>query len=319
VSVKQWQKHYGEVLDNVGGFDVIDCKSCGFKHIIPIPSFEELNEMYKSKYYEKVDNFFNERFLEDKDWYDLVFKDRYDSFEKILGFRGNILDIGCGGGYFLLYGKNRGWATLGIDPSIQSINHCKSIGLDVIEGYFDENLSEKLANKFDVVHLSEVLEHVPDPENTIFSIKKTLKPGGIVCIVVPNDYNPFQVSLIKACNFKPWWVAPPHHINYFDFSSLENLLEKVGFTVILKETSFPIDIFLLMGDDYVSNDNLGRICHTKRKTFEKNLALAGLNDLKRNIYKALANLNIGREVVIYARIKDYIRGQYVGTKAKRNY
>jgi 2-polyprenyl-3-methyl-5-hydroxy-6-metoxy-1,4-benzoquinol methylase len=300
VSEKQWQNHYGEVLDSVNGFDVIDCKICGFKHIIPIPSPQELEDMYKSKYYQNVE-FFNERFLEDKDWYDLVFKDRYDSFEKILGYNGNILDIGCGGGYFLLYGKNRGWITLGIDPSIQSINHCKSIGLDVIEGYFDENLSEKLANKFDVVHLSEVLEHVPDPENTIFSIKKTLKPGGIVCIVVPNDYNPFQVSLIKTCNFKPWWVAPPHHINYFDFSSLENLLEKVGFTVILKETSFPIDIFLLMGDIYVGNDNLGRICHTKRKTFEKNLALAGLNNLKRNIYKALANLNIGREVVIYAR------------------
>lgn len=37
------------------------------------------------------------------------------------------------------------------------------------------------------------------------------------------------------------------------------------------------------------------------KSFEKSLAKAGLNNFKRDIYKAFSKLNIGREVVIYAR------------------
>lgn len=211
------------------------------------------------------------------------------------------MDIGCGGGYFLQYGKKLGWDTFGVDPSVQSINHCKSLGLNVVENFFDEHLAEKIQDRFNVVHLSEVLEHVVDPINFIGLIRKVLRPGGIMCIVVPNDYNPFQLALKKACGFNPWWVAPPHHINYFNFNSLESIIKKSGFKIILKETSFPIDIFLLMGDNYVGNDNLGRICHTKRKTFEKNLAKAGLNNFKRDIYKAFSKLNIGREVVIYAR------------------
>lgn len=302
MNTRKWHEHFGKILDSKDGYDVIDCVTCGFKHIIPIPTDEELSKIYTNDYYKHVDNFFDDRFQEDKDWYDLVYADRYDTFEQLLpkGKR-SLLDIGCGGGYFLKYGKDRKWHTLGVEPSTQAYKHLKDLGLDVINDFFCNDIAKKFENQFDVVYLNEVLEHIPNPTLTLSLIKKVLSPDGLVCIVVPNDYNPFQQSLVKVCNFKPWWVAPPYHINYFDFLSLENLLKKVGFKVILKETSFPIDMFLLMGDNYVGNDPLGRICHTKRKLFEKNLSFAGFNELKRNLYRALASLNIGREVIIYAR------------------
>jgi hypothetical protein len=96
-------------------------------------------------------------------------------------------------------------------------------------------------------------------------------------------------------------VGPPHHLNYFDFSSLSRLVESVGFEVVLTEATFPIDMFLLMGDNYVDNELLGRQCHQKRKTLEQNLAKAGMTDLKRRWYQALASLGLGREVQIFAQ------------------
>ena len=154
---------------------------------------------------------------------------------------------------------------------------------------------------FDVVNMSEVLEHVPNPKKIIEIAHQLLSPGGIFCAVVPNDYNPFQITLNKSCNFSPWWVAAPHHINYFNFDSFGNLLNRSGFEEISRESTFPMDLFLLMGNNYIGNDSLGRICHNQRMNFEKNLLASDQKELKQMLYKTFASLNIGREVKMIAR------------------
>jgi 2-polyprenyl-3-methyl-5-hydroxy-6-metoxy-1,4-benzoquinol methylase len=108
-----------------------------------------------------------------------------------------------------------------------------------------------------VVHMSEVLEHIPDPRGILQIARSLLAPEGLICVVAPNGYNPFQYALRTACGYQPWWVAPPHHINYFDFDSLSQLLLNGGFEVVLKEAIFTIDMFLLMGDNYIGKDALG--------------------------------------------------------------
>ena len=42
IEVKEWMGHEGEVLASDNGFDVIDCRQCGFKHLIHIPTVDEL-------------------------------------------------------------------------------------------------------------------------------------------------------------------------------------------------------------------------------------------------------------------------------------
>ena len=120
-------------------------------------------------------------------------------------------------------------------------------------------------------------------------------------MVVPNDYSPFQDALRTACDLPPWWVAPPHHVNYFDFDSLAGLVARCGFEVLRRDATFPIDMFLLMGDNYLGNDELGRACHARRMRFETNLDKAGKGEVKRRLYGALAELGLGREVQILAR------------------
>ena len=45
--------------------------------------------------------------------------------------------------------------------------------------------------------------------------RQVLNPGGMVVIGVPNDYNKLQKIMSDDLGEKPWWVAPPHHINFF--------------------------------------------------------------------------------------------------------
>jgi len=299
--VREWREHRGPTLDRVGQFDVIDCSCCGFKHVVPIPTSEELETLYRETYYSIDKPCYFEHHREDLEWWNVVYASRYDTFEELLPpDRRRLLDVGSGPGYFLLHGVQRGWDTLGVEPSRQAAAHSRELGLTVVEAFLTPDLAGELGS-FDVVHFSEVLEHLPDPAGMLTLARRMLRPGGLVCVVVPNDYNPFQHALRTVCGYRPWWVAPPHHLNYFDFASMRQLLQRTGFEVLIEETSFPIDLFLLMGDNYVGNDVLGRQCHGRRKRFEINLDRAGMRNLLRQLYRTLPKIGIGREVILFAR------------------
>ena len=301
---KQWEKHSGEILDSKNGYDVITCVKCGFNHIIPIPTEEELSNVYQDEYYSEEKPLYIERMNEDIDWWNLCYDDRYDSFEENLPvIQRSILDVGSGPGIFLKRGTERGWDVTGIEPSKQAFEYSsKTLGLNVYNKFFNDHTKDDLGS-FDVIHMSEVLEHIPKPADLLKIIYGKLTPGGLVCVVVPNDYNPFQHALRTACGYEPWFLAPPHHINYFNFESLSSLLEKIGFNIIRKEATFPIDMFLLMDRNYIGNDVVGRECHGLRKSFELNLNNAHFNTLKRALYQSFSKLGIGREIIIIARKK----------------
>lgn len=297
---RQWERCVGPVLDSVKGFDVIECETCGFRHIVPIPTAEDLEDYYSKQFLEERP-LYVERFHEDLDWWKMVYVEKYEMFEEYLPLEcRRILDIGCGLGLFLQEGKERGWETLGIEPSQQAAEYARHLGLEIVNGTLSRKHVEELG-RFDAVHMHEVLEHVPNPADTLRLAYQLLEPHGLLCVVVPNDYNPLQNMFREQLGFKPWWVAPPVHINYFTFESVERLVCSLGFQVLLKTATFPMEIFLLMGDNYVGDDSLGRACHGRRKKLELNLKRGGLEVLKRVLYATLAEHGVGREIVMLAK------------------
>ena len=262
-----------------------------------------MEHAYQHDYYTKEKPLYIERYKEDLEWWNLVYSQRYEILEQYLpSTQRRILDIGSGPGFFLLNGKERGWDVKGIEPSFEAAEHSRGLGLDIENVFFSKQTAPRLGT-FDVINMGEVLEHIPDPMPLLRLIHDQLNENGMVCIIVPNDFNPFQIILRDYLGFKPWWVAPPHHINYFDFNSLTNLVERCGFMVVHKESTFPIDMFLLMGDNYIGKDELGRSCHTKRMNFEKGISRSGGNKLLEDLYSTFADHGLGREVVIFARKK----------------
>jgi hypothetical protein len=72
-----------------------------------------------------------------------------------------------------------------------------------------------------------------------------------------------------------------------------------GFQVVATSASFPMEFFLLMGQNYVGDEALGKRCHQQRMQFEKNLSAtpAGTEFLKR-FYEFLAGQGVGRTLIM---------------------
>lgn len=295
--------HRGAIIDRVNGFDIVACETCGFRHVLPLPTAKEQRAAYEEGYYRDEKPTYLTRAREDAEWSRLAWDDRLSLFEDLLKPEAtrplSVLDIGCGPGWFLKVAADRGWAAQGIEPSRQAAEHAQSIGLNIVNAMFDETTAPSI-DCADVVHLNNMLEHVADPIALLRLAIARAWPGGLICVGVPNDYNALQEAA-RASGTPPWWLAPPHHLNYFDFASLEGVLKRLGLDVIETLTSFPMELFLLMGENYVGNDAVGRQCHLRRKQFDLALENAGLGDLRRKLYGALAKAGIGREAIIVAR------------------
>jgi SAM-dependent methyltransferase len=301
-TIIEWQAHVGARLAHLKGHDIVDCAPCGFRHAVPLPDPAALEQAYRESYYSEEKPTFLEHAGEDQAWAELAQVDRLEIFERSLEpSRRRLLDIGSGPGFFLKTAKTRGWRVLGIEPSRQAAAHARALGIEVVEGFFNADTAPGLG-RFDAIHMNNVLEHIPDPITLIGLARDLIAPGGLICVNVPNDFSPFQLAASRAENTREWWLAPPHHLNYFDFTSLSALLERLGFDIIERTTSFPMEAFVMMGDNYIEDPTLGRACHNKRKKFDLALDAVGLKSLRRALYRALAQEGIGREAVVIARL-----------------
>lgn len=294
--------HTGAILDRHDQFTVIDCENCGFAHATPLPSAAELESAYTETYYavEKPDYLI--RAEADAPWAAMFYDDRLTAIEEAFGnlkpVAPRILDIGCGPGHFLLSAKEKGWRAEGVEPSRQAAEYAAAKGLTVHNRMFDLDWV-RAQTPFDAAHSMNVLEHVADPAGILRAAHAALTPGGAICVGVPNDYNALQAAARKSGQH-PWWVVPPHHLNYFSFDSLERLLRRCGFTPVSRLTSFPMETFLLMGRNYVGDDYAGRALHAERKAFDANLQSLD-PAIRRRFYRALSDQGFGREAVVIAK------------------
>lgn len=287
------------VLAEKNGIQIVEDHDKGYIHVSPLPDPEKLVQLYEDEYFQIDKKEYFEKAKRDEDWNNLNFQDKYDFFEQQMGRKGSVLDVGCGSGHFLRYGKKIGWKTKGIEPSPVACQFSnQELGLDVINGFYDDKATAQLG-QFDVVHLRNVLEHLPNPIETLQLCHNNLNPGGIICVSVPNDFSPFQKIAVDQLGVKDWWIVPDHHLNYFNPQSLATVIEKAGFEVIYKESSFPLDMFLVMGDNYIGNGEVGKVSHQKRKNFDLRLSQFD-NQLRRKLYAFFAEQNIGRECILYA-------------------
>tara|TARA_B100001146_G_scaffold170320_1_gene151135 strand:+ start:255 stop:1184 length:930 start_codon:yes stop_codon:yes gene_type:complete len=306
-------KHGGKVLKKIERFRIIDCDKCQFIHVMPLPSELELSKLYKKKYYTKVKPNYIKKYQKEIDYWNLIFDEKLDFLEtKIKTQTRSIFDIGSGSGYFLLRAKEKGWAVDGVEPNLIAADHSRKIGVPVINDFFG-NVNIHTMKKFNAINLFDVLEHVHNPIEVLENCYKLLKPKGIIVIEVPNDYNPLQkivqntlkkeeywlTILTKSRNYH--WASKMDHLNYFNFQSLNRMLKRLDFKIIYQQSTFPLELFLLMDDDYLKSEKIGKRIHQKRMNLEKRLLSQKNQHLKKELYEKFAEIGIGRTAVIYAQ------------------
>jgi len=288
--------HRGPIVARLGGYSVIDCELCGFKHIWPQQDQGELESFYQDAYYTQVYPFSGPLSAGELEYARAIFSARLDYLESTLpARRRSLLDIGAGNCSFLHLARERGWRVLGIEPSLKGKERARLHELPFICDLFSaEKVAE--AGPFDAIHLNCVLEHVPHPIRMLEDCLEVLDPGGYLYLSTPNDFNPLQKAVVADGQQAPWWIVPDQHVNYFDTKSLPRLLERVGFELRHTEVSFPIELFLLFGENYVEERELGASCYQKICQFEQRMRAAGVADLLADLYKAFEERGIGRRI-----------------------
>ncbi|MDP5144994.1 class I SAM-dependent methyltransferase [Shewanella sp. ULN5] len=280
----------------------------GFLQVTPTPTAAEIDQFYANEFYSNEYKNFNNSSLKvqliDKEFYEGTWNDQARIIEAQLGrsiAETELLDVGCGWGQALSYFKRHGASCYGFDPAKEAVDYGVNQGLNVKHcGVESMNVFDN--KRFDVVMLNNVLEHLADPVNVLTEIRNTvLKAGGLLIVTVPNDFNALQVSAQRLHELPQWWVSPPAHLNYFSRGSLQALLKGCNFTNELAVSSFPLEMFLLMGDNYVENRDIGKACHQRRVQFELNLRKLGEEKTLQQFYQSLADANLGRQITCYAK------------------
>jgi 2-polyprenyl-3-methyl-5-hydroxy-6-metoxy-1,4-benzoquinol methylase len=149
---------------------------------------------------------------------------------------GSLLDVGCGTGYFAKFMMDRGYEVIGVEIDDNARNHgIQKFGItahnvDFIEHYNGE--------KFDVITLWHVLEHIYDLGTYMQTFHSMLNNGGHLFIAVPNNRS------LDAEVFEDFWAAydVPRHLWHFDVVSMSKLASKFNFDIIHKE-QMPFDPF----------------------------------------------------------------------------
>jgi SAM-dependent methyltransferase len=136
-----------------------------------------------------------------------------------------LLEIGCGGGAFLVQCRRAGAEVAGLELSPFAAQRLiEKYGLDVRVGVAEAAPFEPGA--FDIVAFNDVMEHVLSPSAFVKGIHTLLKPGGQVFGLLPN--------LDCTAHYGPTWAGfrlHAEHLYYFGRSQLERCLKQAGFEV----------------------------------------------------------------------------------------
>jgi len=196
------------------GIDVVKCSSCGVIRQINLP-FSTREDLYK--YYE-TEYTLNKLHTYSHDY--KIAKDRVDRYNVLFPgvFRGRGLDIGAGNSAFVkLLGESR-IDCVGCEPRL------KEDQAHTYKGPFEE--IHYPTDRFNFITCHDVIEHTYDPQFFLQEIFRTLKPGGMFIMDMPAFFD-------GKAGVHHWKKV--EHIWYFSIQQIEQLLQMVGFKIILKD------------------------------------------------------------------------------------
>jgi SAM-dependent methyltransferase len=202
--------------------DIVRCPACGHMQLDRFPSEAELGEAYGEA--ESAD------YVEEEAGQRETARIALERIERFAG-RGALLDLGCWVGFLLAEARERGWETLGVEPSEFASAYARDrLGLEVIrDDLFTADLGGR---RFDAVVLGDVIEHLPRPADALDRIAGLLNPGGVLYMALPN-----AGSRLARLAGARWWSVIPTHVHYFTRPSVFTLLRRRGWRPLWSGTA----------------------------------------------------------------------------------
>lgn len=221
-------------------FQIVTCKSCGFKFTNPRPSKNEIGEYYKAESYISHTN--TSKGIIDKMYHAVrkyTLKDKINLINNQNPDKGKLLDVGCGTGLFLNEAREDGWTVDGIEPDAGARKIAEEINKTKIKS---EVLTSFKNEEFNIITMWHVLEHVHELNDTINWLKERLTENGSLIVAVPNYESK------DAEKYQAQWAAydVPRHLYHFSQKSIKQLFEQKGLqlekTIPMKFDSFYVSM-----------------------------------------------------------------------------
>ncbi len=201
---------------------------------------------------------------------DYSIKIRLEFIEKYVPLKGKrVLDVGCGNGFYTNEMARRAKEVVGVDVNCKSIDEATrlaaKVGLKNVNFVCSSVENYHAEEKFDVITLIEVLEHVDDEHAVICNLEKMLKDSGKLVIFVPNKWYPFEThgAVFFGRDFEGWKGSVPLlswapefvrrrccRARVYTLGSLEEILSGCGFDAEAHDY-FPPPLDLLGNNSFI--------------------------------------------------------------------
>lgn len=210
-------------------FKITQCAVCGLEQTSPQPNQAELNSLYERFYNFSGES--NTRYTELRAKFINSFLYRFwllidgdISFQQ-QGGAGKLLDVGCNEGRGLEFFRNHGFDAEGLELNSNAADVARAKGFTVHGSTLEEFASD---NTYDVIVLSNVLEHSLDPGEMLRNIHHLLNVDGQVWISCPNSR-----SWLRS-TFGRFWINwhVPFHVVHFSPETLRSLLKVSQFEIV---------------------------------------------------------------------------------------
>jgi 2-polyprenyl-3-methyl-5-hydroxy-6-metoxy-1,4-benzoquinol methylase len=210
---------------------IVRCERCQLEFVNPLPDPSAMQKLYLSEMVsDDPDKGYFSRYILERQKREKSFSKLYHTRLKLIEAnkpgKGNLLDLGCGAGFFIKCAQDRGWSGHGLEMLPEYVQYAQeSLGLhQVQQGSLDDSLPFP-PETFDVVTMWDLIEHLRHPLACLEKINRATKPGGLLVIWTPNVKNSIFV--------KEQWLSygMKQHIYFFSQNSLKQLLQKAGFKI----------------------------------------------------------------------------------------
>ena len=228
-----------------GEFTLVQCRRCELIYLNPRPTLATLCRHYPEDYYTHFPYLvpkeilrgasFRHRFLR-KLWL-AAEQQRVRGIERVhpLHGRTQVLDVGCGAGFFLYALRQaKGIEGIGVELSPETTAFCRThLGFDVRIGTLPAQEFPDCA--FDVVTMFHYFEHEIYPLRILSETRRVLKKDGSLVLELPNAGSAL-FKMFKGCS-RTWEI--PRHVVHYTLKTITEMLKRGGFEVVAVKPTLP--------------------------------------------------------------------------------
>jgi len=153
-----------------------------------------------------------------------------------------VLEIGCATGAMADYlARERDCTVLGVEAEGEQAERARQRGLEVLTGTTDEALVQAALDQdvahhgpFQVVFLSQVIEHMPWPNKTLGQLRRWLTPDGLMVVSTCNiaHWSCRLRLLAGRFDYSDYGIMDRDHLRFFTIASCRRMLESCGYDIL---------------------------------------------------------------------------------------